>query len=126
MSIQRNTPANQGPVSGGPMVQRPTSRGSGRGGPMGHGPMAMMKGEKARDFKGTMVTLIQYLGSYKISILIVMFFAIGSTIFMIASPKILGQATTRLFEGVMGQITGTGTGIDFQFIGRIIVINLGL
>jgi ATP-binding cassette subfamily B multidrug efflux pump len=93
---------------------------------MGGGPMAMMKGEKPRDFKGTMRRLIQYLGSYKISILIVMLFAVGSTIFMIAGPKILGKATTKLFEGVMEQITGSGTGIDFNYIGQIILLTLGL
>jgi ATP-binding cassette subfamily B protein len=86
----------------------------------------MMKGDKARDFKGTMRKLIEYLGSYKIAIVIVMFFAVASTIFNIAGPKILGQATTRLFEGVMGQIAGTGSGIDFDYIGRIILITLAL
>jgi ATP-binding cassette subfamily B protein len=90
------------------------------------GPMAMMKGEKARDFKGTMRKLLQYLGSYKISTLIVMIIAIASTVFSIAGPKILGQATTKLFEGVMAQIAGSGTGIDFDYIGRIILITLGL
>jgi ATP-binding cassette subfamily B protein len=96
-------------------------------GPLGRGgPMAMMQGEKARDFNGTMRKLIQYLGSYKISILIVMLFAVGSTIFMIVGPKILGQATTKLFEGVMSQITGSGSGIDFGYIGQIILITLGL
>ena len=90
--------------------------GPGRGrGPMGRGgPMAMMKGEKARDFKGTMRKLIQYLGAYKIAIVIVMLFAVASTIFTIVGPKILGKATTKLFEGVMGQIAGTGAGIDFR------------
>ena len=102
---------------GGPMRGR---------GPMGHGPMAMMRGEKARDFKGTMSKLIQYLGSYKIAILIVMLFAVGSTIFAIIGPKILGKATTKLFEGVMGQISGSGAGIDFDYIGRIILTTLGL
>jgi ATP-binding cassette subfamily B multidrug efflux pump len=104
--------------------RKPERRGPMGGG--GHGPMAMMKGEKARDFKGTMRRLIQYLGSYRISILVVMLFAIGSTVFMILGPKILGQATTRLFEGVMAMIAGTGTGIDFNYIGRIIMITLGL
>lgn len=93
---------------------------------MGHSPMAMMKGEKARDFKGTMVKLIQYLGSYKIAIVIVMLFAVASTTFNIAGPKILGQATTKLFDGVIGQITGTGSGIDFEYIGRIVLITLAL
>jgi ATP-binding cassette subfamily B protein len=88
--------------------------------------MAMMQGDKARDFKSTMVNLIQYLGSYKIAIVIVMLFAVASTIFTIAGPKLLGQATTKLFEGVMEQIAGTGAGIDFDFIGRIILITLAL
>ena len=97
------------------------------GGPLGRGgPMAMMRGEKPRDFRGTMRKLIQYLGSYRISILIVMLFAVGSTIFAIVGPKILGKATTKLFEGVMGQVTGTGTGIDFSYIGRIILTVLAL
>jgi ATP-binding cassette subfamily B protein len=90
------------------------------------GPMAMMRGEKARDFRGTMRKLIQYLGSYKIGIVVVMLFAVASTIFNIAGPKILGKATTRLFEGVMGQIAGTGTGIDFAYIGQIILVTLAL
>lgn len=92
----------------------------------GHGPGAMMPGDKARDFKSTMINLVQYLGSYKIAIVIVMIFAVASTIFSIAGPKILGQATTKLFEGVMAQIAGTGSGIDFDYIGRIILITLAL
>jgi ATP-binding cassette subfamily B protein len=90
------------------------------------GPMAMMRGEKARDFKGTMRKLIEYLGSYKILILITMLFAVGSTVFSIIGPKILGKATTKLFEGVMGQIAGTSSGIDFSYIGRILVTALVL
>ncbi len=97
-----------------------------RGGMMGHGgPMAMMKGEKPRDFKGTMKKLIQYLSSYTVAILIVMVFAIASTIFSIAGPKLLGNATTKLFEGVMAQIGGTGS-IDFGYIGQMILWTLGL
>ena len=104
-----------GPLAGG----RP---GQARPGGQGHGPMAMMKGESARDFRGTMKKLIAYIGEYKLSIVLVLLFAIASTIFMIVGPKILGQATTKLFEGVMGQISGTGTGIDFEYIGNIIVL----
>ena len=97
------------------------------GGPMGRGgPMAMMKGDKARDFKGTMQKLLQYLGSYKIAISITLIVAAASTIFAIVGPKILGKATTKLFEGVMGQITGTGTGIDFTYIGNILLLTLAL
>jgi ATP-binding cassette subfamily B multidrug efflux pump len=92
----------------------------------GHGPMAMMKGEKARDFKGTMRQLLQYLGAYRIAILIVGLFAVASTTFSIVGPKLLGEATTKLFEGVMGEIAGTGTGIDFGYIGQILLITLAL
>lgn len=87
----------------------------------GGGPMAMMKGEKARDFNGTMKKLIKYLSVYKLSIIIVFIFAIASTIFSIVGPKILGKATTRLFEGVMAKISGTGN-IDFDYISRIMII----
>ena len=104
--------------------RRPPGRGPGPIGRRDH--MAMMAGEKASDFKGTMAKLFQYLSSYKTGILIVMLFAIASTIFTIAGPKLLGQATTKLFEGVMDQIAGTGAGIDFDFIGRIILITLAL
>ncbi|MBM4429455.1 MAG: ABC transporter ATP-binding protein, partial [Chloroflexi bacterium] len=110
-------PGGPGMMGGGPM----------RRGPMGHGgPMAMMKGEKARDFKGTMRKLIQYLGSYRLPILIVMLLAAASTVFSVIGPKVLGRATTRLFEGVLGQITGSGTGIDFAYIGRILLTVLAL
>jgi ATP-binding cassette subfamily B multidrug efflux pump len=99
----------------------------GRGrGPMGGGPMALMRrGEKPRDFRGTMVKLFNYLGQYRIPILVVMLFAIASTVFSIVGPKILGKATTRLFEGVLAQISGTGA-IDFTYIGNILLLTLGL
>ena len=101
-------------------------RGPGRGGPMGHGgPTAMMPGDKASDFKGTMIKLIRYLGKYKAAVMIVILFALGSTAANIAGPKILGQATTKLFEGVMAQLSGTGS-IDFTYIGRIVLTTLGL
>ena len=96
-----------------------------RRGPGGH-MGGMMKGDKARDFRGTMTKLIEYLGSYKLSILVVMIFAIASTVFTIIGPKILGKATTKLFEGVLEIIAGTGSGIDFDFIGRIILTTIGL
>ena len=95
-------------------------------GPMGRGgPMAMMPGDKARDFKGTMAKLVQYLGRYKWLVLIVMVFAVASTAASIAGPKILGNATTKLFEGVLAQLSGTGE-IDFDYIGQILLITLGL
>jgi ATP-binding cassette subfamily B protein len=102
-----------------PPRQRPV------GGPMGHSPIGM-KGEKARDFKGTMGRLINYLSDYKMLILIVLVFAIASTVFSVVGPKILGKATTKLFEGVMAQMAGTGDGIDFGYIGRIILLMMGL
>jgi ATP-binding cassette subfamily B multidrug efflux pump len=111
-----NPTAPRGPMGGGPM---------GGHGPMGGGPRAMMRGEKPRDFKGTMGKLIRYLGRYRIMILVVILFAVASTVFSIVGPKILGQATTKLFEGVMAQIAGTGS-IDFGYIGNVILLTLGL
>ncbi|MHC6178674.1 ABC transporter ATP-binding protein [Clostridium sp. JNZ X4-2] len=81
----------------------------------------MAVGEKAHNFKDTMKKLMGYLNVYKISIVIVLIFAIVSTVFSIVGPKILGKATTKLFEGVMAKISGTG-GIDFTYIGRIIAL----
>ncbi|MDF1499619.1 MAG: ABC transporter ATP-binding protein [Anaerolineales bacterium] len=98
-----------------------------RRGPMGHGgPAAMLPGDKPRNFKGTMVKLGRYLGPYLVPIVIVMLFAAASTVFTILGPKVLGKATTRLFEGVVGQIAGSGAGIDFDYIGRVLLTVLGL
>ena len=106
---------------------KPKSAQTGGHGPFGRGgPMAMMKGDKARDFKGTMKKLIVYLGSHKLATLIVIILSMVSTVFSIFGPKILGNATTVLFEGVMQQITGTGPGIDFNAIGTILLTALGL
>lgn len=90
------------------------------GGPMGGGKGHMMGGEKAKDFKGTMKQLLSYMGKYKIAILFVVIFAVGSTIFNIVGPKILGKATTEIFNGLMGKVSG-GTGIDFGKIEFILV-----
>lgn len=97
-------------------------------GPMGGGPMGGMgKVEKAKDFKKTMKTLLSYLKPYRISIIIVIIFAIGSAAFSIAGPKILGKATTAIFEGLINKVTTVdGTGIDFEYIGRIVLLLLGL
>lgn len=94
---------------------------------MMRGPHAMMGApvSKARDFKGTMGKLIAYMSAYRGAIIIVFLFAIASTASNIAGPKILGNATTKLFEGVMAQLNNTGS-IDFDYIGRIILIALGL
>ena len=87
---------------------------------MGGGPRGMMPGEKAKDFKGTMGKLISYLGKYLPAIIAVMLFAIASTVFSIIGPKILGNATTELFNGIIAQLTGTG-GIDFEAVARILL-----
>lgn len=104
---------NMKKMPGGPM----------KGGPMGHGKAAV--GEKANDFKGTMLQLIKYMSKYKVSLIAVILFAIGSTIFSITGPKILGKATTKIFEGLINKVSGTG-GIDFQAIERILLILVGL
>ncbi|MGH0945763.1 ABC transporter ATP-binding protein [Bacillus mycoides] len=98
--------------------------GPGGGGPMGGG---MRKIEKAKNFKGTMNKLLQYLKPYKLSILIVILFAIGSAAFTIVGPKILGNATTKLFEGLVSKVSGApGAAIDFTYIGNIVILLLGL
>ena len=79
-----------------------------------------MSTEKAKDFKGTMKKLMGYLTQYKIGLLLVVIFAIGSTIFNIAGPKILGQATTELFHGLISKVSG-GSGIDFDKIAKILI-----
>ena len=99
----------------------PRMRGPMGGGPHGgHGPA-----EKAKDVKGTTKKLANRLSKHKIAIIIVMIFAIGSTIFSIVGPKILGNATTKIYTGLMNKINGTG-GIDFAKIGKIILFALGL
>jgi ATP-binding cassette subfamily B multidrug efflux pump len=110
------------------MMMQGRSGGPGRGGPPMGGPMGGMmgaSGAKVQDFKGTMRKLIAYLGNYKIAIIIVFIFAIASTAANIFGPKLLGQATTKLFEGVMAQSSGTGS-IDLVYIGRIVLLTLGL
>ena len=81
----------------------------------GHGHMGMGQ-EKAKDFKGTMKKLINYLSPYKLGILLVIVFAIGSSIFNIVGPKILGNATTKIFEGLVSKVSSGGSGIDFDGI----------
>lgn len=101
----------------------------GNGGGMGRGPggpSGMMPGEKAKDFKGSLKKLARYLSAYKISLFFVLIFAVASTVFMIVGPKILGNATTALFEGVMNLIADNGKGIDFDYIGQILLLLLGL
>ena len=102
------------------MNSRPPRRGPmGGHGPMGGGPM--MAGAKAKDFKGSMKKLLRYMAQYKFRILLVMLFAVASTVFMIVGPKILGNATTEMANGILGKIMGTGEGIDFAAIARILL-----
>lgn len=82
-------------------------------------------GEKVKDFKGTFRKLVDYMGKYKIAVVIVMICAAFSATFSIISPKILGKATTKLSEGLMAKIAGTG-GMDFDYIGKILVTVLVL
>ena len=103
------------------MSRTPTKR---RGPMGGHGGMGMSV-EKAKDFKGTMKTLWSYLSNYKFAIILVAVFAIGSTIFSIVGPKILGNATTELFNGLMDKLQG-GSGINFGKIGEILLFLIGL
>lgn len=112
MSAQRR----QGPSFGGP------GRGPG-GGPPGMG----MPVQKAKDFKGTLKRLIQYLKPHRVKLIAVFVAAIISTVFAIVSPKILGNATTKLFEGIMMKINGVpGAAVDFQYIWQLIMILAGL
>ena len=94
-------------------------------GPMGGGPKGHAPVEKAKDIKGTTKKLAGLLSKYKIAVIVVIIFAIGSTIFSIVGPKILGNATTEIYTGLMNKINGTG-GIDFGKIGKIILFALGL
>ena len=76
--------------------------------------------EKAKDFKGSMKKLLGYMGAYKIGVLLVSVFAVCSTIFNVYGPRLLGDATTKLFEGVVGKYTGTGS-IDYDAIGKMLL-----
>ena len=96
---------------------RRPSRGS-----MGRG---RMNGEKAKDFSGAVKKLLRYMSKYKIRLIGMMIFAIVGTVFNIVGPKILGKATTELFNGLVAKVNGTG-GIDFDKIGKILLWTLGL
>jgi len=124
MSDQRNSSQSK------QTSQKPAGGFMGRGpmggGPMHGGPMGMaMAGEKPKNFKRTMVTLLKYLKPYRISLLIALILAVASTVFTIIGPKLLGKATTKLFEGLVSKVTNAqGGGIDFAYIGHIILLLL--
>ena len=113
------SPTNRAPISRTP---QPSIR-------RGSGPGSLMPGEKARNFKGSMKQLLSYLGKYKWTILLVMVITSVSVVFTIFGPKILGQATTALYEGVTRMIAGDPRGIDFaeisQFLLRVLALYLG-
>lgn len=97
-----------------------------RSGPkFGPGMHGMRGGEKAKDFKGTLGKLFKYLKPYYFKLVVVVIFASASTVFAIVGPKILAKATDKLGEGIMAKVNGTG-GIDFEYIGCIILILVGL
>ncbi len=93
-----------------------------RRGPAGRG---MHSTEKAKDFKGTMKKLIRYMSAFKIQVLFVVIFAIGGTVFNILGPKILGKATTEIFNGLVSKVSG-GSGMDFDKIATILLTALAL
>ena len=89
----------------------------------GHGPGRVV--EKPKDFKGTMVKLLGYVGKHKIAVFFAVAFAMCSVIFNIIGPKVLGQVTTKLYEGLVAKVAGTGA-VDFDWIGKTLLFLLGL
>ena len=101
---------------------RPPKRRGPRG-PMGG--RGMVPGEKPKNLKKSLAALIRYMGKYKFGIFAVMIFAACSTVFSVVGPKILGSATTELYNGLIAKIQGIGA-IDFGKIGQILLFVLGL
>ena len=85
----------------------------------------MVPGEKAKNLKGALGKILRYMGKYKIAVVFVMIIAACSTVFSVLGPKVLGKATTGLAEGLMAKVAGTG-GIDFSYIGKVLLFVLGL
>lgn len=102
-------------------LKTPPRKPMGSGGP-GKG---MMPGEKAKDFKGTLGKILRYIGRYRFAVIIVVIFAVLSTVFNVLGPKVMGTATTELANGLMAKIQGTG-GINFDRIWQILLLTLGL
>lgn len=96
-----------------------------RRGPMGGHHGGAMTGEKAKDFKGSMVKLFKYMERYKFRFILMFVFAVAGTVFTIVGPKILGKATTELFNGLIAKVNGTGS-INFAKIGTILLWVMGL
>lgn len=104
----------KGPGNGGPRMPGPGGRGPG-------GPM-LGPGEKPKNSKETMKQLINYIKEYRIYLMVVVGFAIGSSIFSIVGPKILGEATTTIYEGIMNKVSQDGGSINFEYIKKILLI----
>ena len=98
------------------------------GGPGGRGPggPGMMPVEKAKDFKGSLKKLFAYIKPFRAIIIVVAIAAVCSTVFAIIGPKIMAKATDALATGISAIVTGTGEGIDFAYIGKVLLITLGL
>ena len=96
-----------------------------RRGPMGGHHGGAMTGEKAKDFKGSMAKLFKYMERYKFRFTLMFVFAVAGTVFTIVGPKILGKATTELFNGLIAKVNGTGS-INFAKIGTILLWVMGL
>ena len=107
-------------------IDKNKRRDSGFRGGMGRGHGSMGSGEKAKNFKGTIRRLLAYLKAFRLQFAIVLLFAVASATFGIFGPKLLGMATTKIFEGAINQLSGIGDGIDIKYVGRIIVILMGL
>lgn len=97
-----------------------------RPGGMGHGP-GRFSGEKAKDFGGTIRKLIRYMSRYKVSVILVLIFAVGGVLLNIYGPKVLMKANGAIVDGVMEMVSGVpGGGIDFVYVGKILLILLGM
>ncbi len=99
--------------------KKKTSRGRSPGHGLGHMPI----GEKAKDFRGTLKKLLHFLGHYKIGAILVLVFAMAGTVFFVVGPKILGNATTEIYNGIISQLSG-GPGIDFDNLAKILIFLL--
>lgn len=117
MTLQQNNNDKEKISAPSRATELPRARPQGRR----HGPMALMPGERARNFKQSMRLLIQYLGKYRLLLLLVMLVAAAGTVFAIFGPKLLGSATTELYAGVQRMMRGDPKGIDFALIKQILL-----
>ena len=115
--------------AGAPAAGAAPGRPAGHGGGFGHGPMGGFGApvQKAKNFKGSLKRLLGYLRPRMASLVSVFVLAIASTLFAVFAPKIMGHATTKIYDGLMGMIKHqAGAGVDFGSIGQIVVILIGL